>query len=84
MASVKTAVSLDKPLLEWADAEARKRQISRSRFVAMALEDYRRRQETAGLVARINEVCAEGEDEETAEFRRHALRQVGRRLEGER
>jgi len=83
MASVKTAVSLEESLLKWADAEARRRKLSRSRFVALALEDYRRRQETADLVARVNDVCAEGEDEETAEFRRHMLRHTRGLLEGD-
>ena len=83
MASVKTAISLRKPLLERADAAARKMKLSRSRLVALALEDYLRRQETAELVRRINAVYAEGEDEETAEFRRHALLHTRRLLEGE-
>jgi metal-responsive CopG/Arc/MetJ family transcriptional regulator len=84
MASVKTAVSLQEPLLEWVDAQARKRRVSRSRLISLAIEDYRSRQETAELMARINEVCAEGEDEETVRFRRHALLHARRVLEGER
>ncbi|MFW6164373.1 MAG: hypothetical protein ACODAJ_16510 [Planctomycetota bacterium] len=70
MASVKTAVSLDKPLLEWADAEARKRKISRSRLVAMALEDYRRRQENRELLQRLNASYAEEDSEEREVVRR--------------
>jgi hypothetical protein len=70
MASVKTAVSLEKPLLEWADAEARKRKISGSRLVAMALEEYRRRQENRELLERLNASYAEDEPEEREVVRR--------------
>lgn len=83
MASVKTAVSLDEPLLKWADAEARKRKLSRSRFVALALEEYRRRQENQALLDKLNEVYAE-EDEDEKELVRRMQYQLIRLVDGER
>ena len=83
MATVKTAVSLDRPLLDWANAEARKRKLSRSRFVALALEDYRRRQENQALLDKLNEVYAE-EDEDEKELIRRMQYQLIRLVDDER
>ena len=83
MATVKTAVSLRKPLFDRTDALARKLKIPRSHLVAMALEDFLRRQETAELVERINAAYADGEDEEEREFRQRMLLHARTLLEGE-
>lgn len=76
MASVKTAISLRKPLLEQADAEARKMKVSRSRLVSLALEEFLRRRENQELLERLNASYADGEDEEEREFRRRLLEQA--------
>jgi len=83
MASVKTAVSLRQPLLERADAMARKMKVSRSRLVALALEEFLKHQETAEFVERINASYADGESEEEQEFRRRMLQHTRQLLEGE-
>ncbi len=82
MASVKTAVSLEESLLKWADAEARRRKLSRSRFVALALEECRRRQENRELLERLNASYAEDDPEEREVVRRmqYHLREL---VEGE-
>lgn len=45
MASVKTAISLQKPLFDEAKALARKMKIPRSRLLAIALREYLQRYE---------------------------------------
>ena len=57
MANVKTAVSLERPLFERADALARQMKIPRSRLFARALRDFLSRHEEAELTRRINEAC---------------------------
>lgn len=54
MQTVKTAISIDKALFEQADGLARRLNLSRSRLVAMALEDYLKRMENLDLLERIN------------------------------
>ena len=64
MPTVKTAISLQKPLYEKATKLARKMRIPRSRLVNKALEEFIRRRETQALVDSLNAVYAEGLDEE--------------------
>jgi hypothetical protein len=56
MANVKTAVSLERPLFDRADALARQMRIPRSRLFARALTDFLSRHEEAEIVRRLNEV----------------------------
>ena len=83
MASVKTAISLRRPLLERADAAARKMKLSRSRLVALALEEFLRRRENEELLARLNASYADGEDEDEREFRRRMLHHTRELLDRE-
>jgi metal-responsive CopG/Arc/MetJ family transcriptional regulator len=73
MASVKTGISLRKRLLERTDAAAREMEVSRSRLVSLALEEFLRRRESRELLERLNASYAGGESEEEREFRRHVL-----------
>lgn len=54
MAIVKTAISLEQELFQRANTLACSLKVSRSRIVALALEDYLRRQENIALLERIN------------------------------
>ncbi len=72
MQTVKTAISIQKPLFEEAEGMARKLKISRSRLIALALEDFMRRQENRELFERINAAYAEEPDpEEMKLLRKH-------------
>ena len=81
MSSVRTAISLDRSLLEEADALAEELRVSRSRLFVLALEDFRRRHQNRQLQARLNEAYAgEPDPAETMQLRkmrRHHREVVG-------
>ena len=54
MSTVKTAISLEQSLFQRADQHAASLKISRSRVIALALEDYLHRQENLTLLEEIN------------------------------
>ncbi len=54
MASIKTAISLQKSLLEQVDALARELDISRSRLFVLAAEEFMQRHENLKLLEKIN------------------------------
>lgn len=62
MESVKTAISIQRPLFEQAEALARKMKISRSRLFVIALEDYIRQYENQDLLSKINAAYADEPD----------------------
>lgn len=64
MTTIKTAVSIEKSLFNQADELAEELQVSRSRLVSMALERLIRDYQTKKLVEKLNEVYANGLDEE--------------------
>ena len=70
MSSVRTAISLDRSLLEEADALAEELHLSRSRLFVLALEDFIRRHQHRQLRTRLNEAY-EGEPDpaETMQLR---------------
>lgn len=81
--SIKTGVSIPRSLFEQAEAFAHRMNLSRSRLFSMALEDYLQRQRDRELLAQINEVYADGLDEEERtllHLASHAHRQL---VEGE-
>lgn len=83
MASVKTAISLDESLLEEADALARKMKVSRSRLLALALEELLRREQDRELLRRINEAYEDYPDPSELEQQR-GMRRLQREIgEGE-
>lgn len=83
MRTVKTAVSLQKPLFERAEKLARRMQVTRSRLFVLALEDYIHRQQNRELLAKINAAYA-GEPDQGEETLQRKARKTHRRIvEGE-
>lgn len=81
MASTKTAISLDTPLLRRIDAAAAELQIARSRLLALAAEEFLRRHDSERLLAELNRAHAEGPTAEEVDLRRAWKRQHRRRVE---
>jgi metal-responsive CopG/Arc/MetJ family transcriptional regulator len=55
MAHIKTAISLQKPLFDELDTLARQMKVSRSRLLALALEEFIRRRENQQLLEKMNQ-----------------------------
>jgi predicted transcriptional regulator len=83
MSHVKTAISLDRPLFEQLDHLARDMHISRSNLLAQALAEYLERRHNREMLARINEACAEGLDEQDHAFLGFAKQQLRKITEDE-
>lgn len=83
MPSAKTAISLDRRLLDRLDAAARELDLPRSRLLARAAEEYLRRHENQRLLTRLNRVYGEdgGEEERALARRRRGAHR--RRVEGD-
>ena len=64
MATIKTAISIEENLFNRADELAAELQLSRSRLVSLALERLIVYYDTQKLVQTLNEVYADGLDEE--------------------
>ena len=69
MPSIKTAISLDKELLDRIDELSKKMRISRSRLFTLAMNDYLRKQENQALLARLNKAYEDEPSEEEAMIR---------------
>lgn len=83
MATMKTAVSLEKSLFERVDAVANELALPRSRLFALAVEEYIRRYENQKLLEALNAAYADGPDpEEQDQLRRMRYKQKSL-LEGE-
>ncbi|MBI5571663.1 MAG: hypothetical protein HY914_17105 [Desulfomonile tiedjei] len=83
MDTVKTAVSIQKPLFEQAEDLARKLKISRSRLFGLALEEFIRRSENRDLLEQINAAYADEPDTAERTVHRKARQSHRRTLEGE-
>ena len=83
MANVKTAVSIQKPLFEQAEALARELDIPRSRLFALALEDFISRHVSRQLLERINAAYDDAPDPSERALRRRMRQQQRRIVEGE-
>lgn len=59
MANVKTAISLNKPLLEQVDLAAQELGIPRSHLFVLAVEEFLERRQNKKLMERINQVYAQ-------------------------
>ncbi|WP_420640649.1 CopG family ribbon-helix-helix protein [Candidatus Leptofilum sp.] len=59
MSTVKTAISLDKPLLEQVDSLAQEMGIPRSRLFVIAMEAFLEQYQNKQLLAAINQVYSE-------------------------
>ena len=66
MATVKTAISLQENLFEQAEAIAAEMKISRSRLIAIALEEFIRRHQNRILLEKINAAYGDISDPETS------------------
>lgn len=62
--AVKTAVSLPRDLFEKGDQAAAELGVSRSRLLAMALEEFLRQRENLQMLKEINEACSAPLDED--------------------
>jgi metal-responsive CopG/Arc/MetJ family transcriptional regulator len=83
MAAVKTAISLEEPLFEQAEALARALNVSRSRLYALALETYIQRYQAQQLLQQLNEVYADGPDAEETILSHYRQQQHRRLVDGE-
>lgn len=83
MANVKTAISLQKSLFERADALARELNVSRSRLIALAVEEFIRRYENQQLLEKINSAYEDSPDPVEQARLRSMRRQHRRIVEGE-
>jgi metal-responsive CopG/Arc/MetJ family transcriptional regulator len=62
MSNVKTAISLQKSLFDQLETLARQMKVSRSRLLALALEEFIRRRENQKLLDQINEAYEDAPD----------------------
>ena len=83
MRTVKTAVSLQKPLFEQAEELAHRMRVSRSRLFVLALEDYIHRQQNRELLAQVNAAYSGEPDQAEKTLRRKARKTHRRIVEGE-
>ncbi len=83
MHSVKTAISIQKPLFEQAENLARRMKVSRSRLFVLALEDFIHRQQNHELLNQINAAYADDPDPVEKILRRKMRRTHRRIVEGE-
>jgi metal-responsive CopG/Arc/MetJ family transcriptional regulator len=56
---MKTAISIEAPLLQEADRTARKLGVSRSRLMSLALQNYLRQNRNREIVEQLNQVYGE-------------------------
>ena len=83
MSRVKTAISLDAPLLQQIDAVAAELRMPRSRLLAEAAREFLKRYQNAKLLDALNKAHASGPTDKEIERRRAWKRQHRRRVEGE-
>ena len=83
MPSVKTAISLEAPLLRRIDATAAELDLPRSRLLSLAADEFITRHENAKLLEDLNRAHADGPTPEEIELRRAARRKHARRIEGD-
>ncbi|HEY2883150.1 MAG TPA: hypothetical protein VGJ15_11970 [Pirellulales bacterium] len=83
MATVKTAIAIEKPLFDAADRLARKLKLSRSRLYSMALEEYLAAQSNRRLLDQLNAAHNSGIAAEDRPLRAAALRNHRRLVEGD-
>jgi metal-responsive CopG/Arc/MetJ family transcriptional regulator len=63
LSRVKTAISVEKSLLDKIDATAKNLHLSRSKFLAVAAENYLHQIETQDLIEKLNAVYGDGLDD---------------------
>ncbi len=75
MTNIKTAISLPKALFEQAEALSSELKVSRSRLMAIALEEFIRRHQNRQLLEKINSAYADFSDDEEQTLNRHLRHQ---------
>ncbi len=83
MASIKTAISLPKPLFEQVNAFASELHVSRSHIFVLAVEEYIRRHENRKLLDAINAAYDDLHDEEERTVRQKMRQRHRQLVEGE-
>lgn len=83
MQSVKTAISIEKPLFEQAENIARTMNVSRSKLFVIALQDFIEHRKNREMLAQINAAYADEPDSTERFLRKKARRQHRRIVEGE-
>jgi len=83
MATTRTVISIEGPLLEQAEELARELKIPRSRLFALAIEEFISRHESRQLLERINAAYGDSPDRSEGVLRRRMRRQHRRIVEGE-
>ena len=84
MASSKTAISLESPLLDRIDDLARELEVSRSRLLALAAEDFLRKHENARMLRQLDLAYAGEPTREEKRVSKAARAMHRRRIERER
>ncbi len=82
MATVKTAISLQKSLFQQLELLARTMKVTRSRLFTLALEDFIRRQKNKALLEKINAAYADKPDPAEQTLLRQMRRQHRKLMEG--
>jgi metal-responsive CopG/Arc/MetJ family transcriptional regulator len=83
MQSVKTAISIEKPLFDQAEKIARTMKVSRSKLFVIALQDFIEHQKNKEMLAQINAAYADEPDATEQTLRHKSSRQHRRLVEGE-
>jgi hypothetical protein len=83
MSNVKTAISIEEPLFEQAEALARELSVSRSRLYALALEAFIRRHREQQVLDRLDHAYADEPDAEELALSHGRRRQHRRVVAGE-
>ena len=83
MSAVKTAISLDEEIYQEVERLARELNVSRSRLIALALEDFLRRHQNQKLLREINAGYDESMEEEDRDVSRRMRRHFRRVIESE-
>ncbi|MDJ0816551.1 MAG: hypothetical protein QNJ58_10140 [Desulfobacterales bacterium] len=82
MSSVKTAISVEKSLLEKIDATAKNMSLSRSKFFSLAAKTYLHQIETQELIEKLDEAYGDGLDDQEIKTQT-AMKSVMRRHAGD-
>ena len=78
MHTMKTAISVDDPLIEQADRAAKEQGVSRSRLFSIAMEAYLKKLQNDKLTEELNRVYTNDDQEEELAFARAAKRKFAK------
>ena len=82
MPAIKTAISIEQALFDQAEELAREMNVSRSKLVSLALNEFVRRREEEEITCKLNEACKDfPPDEEDKENIRFSSASIAKILE---